>query len=47
MTNLTFTLFGGLFLWVGFIFFNAGGTLGVLKILPGVNFPFDPVALWT
>ena len=30
-TNLTYTLFGGLFLWVGFVFYNAGSTFGMLK----------------
>ena len=31
VTNITYTLFGGIFLWVGFIFYNAGSTLGLLK----------------
>jgi len=24
-------MFGGLFLWLGFIFFNAGSTIGMIK----------------
>jgi len=31
VTNLTYTLFGGLFLWMGFIFYNAGSSIGLLK----------------
>jgi Amt family ammonium transporter len=31
VTNLSYVMFGGLFLWVGFIFFNAGSTLGMYK----------------
>jgi Amt family ammonium transporter len=40
VTNISYYLFGGLFLWVGFIFFNAGATIGVLKVNNGtpVNF---------
>lgn len=40
VTNLTYTLFGGLFLWVGFIFYNTGSTIGVLKFNGG------PQELW-
>jgi len=31
ISNLTYVLFGGLFLWLGFIFFNAGSTMGLYK----------------
>ena len=31
VSNLAYTLFGGLWLWMGFILYNAGSTIGVLK----------------
>ena len=31
VSNLAYALFGGLWLWFGFVFYNAGSTLGILK----------------
>ena len=31
VSNLSYVLLGGLWLWMGFIFYNAGSTLGILK----------------
>jgi len=39
-TNISYTLFGALYLWVGFVFFNAGSTHGMLKVIDGVAYSY-------
>jgi len=41
-SNLIYSIMGALWLWVGFVFYNAGSTLGLLKNFTGSN----PVQLW-
>jgi len=39
---LIYSIMGALWLWVGFVFYNAGSTLGLLKNWTGTN----PMELW-
>jgi len=41
-SNLIYSIMGALWLWVGFVFYNAGSTLGLLKNFTGN----DPLLLW-
>jgi ammonia channel protein AmtB len=40
--NLVYAIFGGLFLWVGFIYYNGGASVGLLKNWEGTG----PLQLW-